>query len=108
MAHNASVGLDGSLLLTESPSLADEILLKEPRSRNREFITLVRVMRDFIRGFRVLHFVGPCVTVFGSARIPIVPCAILFDFGMGKVGVRPTREMGEAAAGRLEGSDDRA
>jgi len=23
---------------------------------------------EFIRGFRVLHFVGPCVTVFGSAR----------------------------------------
>ena len=23
---------------------------------------------DFIRGFRGLHFVGPCVTVFGSAR----------------------------------------
>ena len=70
MANNASVGLDGSsLLLTASPSFADEILLEEPRSRIREFITLVRVMRDFIRGFRVLHFVGPCVTVFGSARI---------------------------------------
>jgi hypothetical protein len=68
MANNASVGLDGSsLLLTASPSLADEILLKEPRSRNREFITLVRVMRDFIRGFRVLHFVGPCVTVGSRA-----------------------------------------
>ena len=26
-------------------------------------------MRDFLRGFRTLHFVGPCVTVFGSARI---------------------------------------
>src|SRR5436309_5617149 len=51
------------------PERADEILLEEPRSRIREFITLVRVMRDFIRGFRVLHFVGPCVTVFGSARI---------------------------------------
>jgi uncharacterized protein (TIGR00730 family) len=25
-------------------------------------------MRDFLRGFRVLHFVGPCVTIFGSAR----------------------------------------
>ena len=25
-------------------------------------------MREFIRGFRALHFVGPCVTVFGSAR----------------------------------------
>lgn len=25
-------------------------------------------MREFIKGFRTLHFVGPCVTVFGSAR----------------------------------------
>jgi uncharacterized protein (TIGR00725 family) len=25
-------------------------------------------MAEFIRGFRALHFVGPCVTVFGSAR----------------------------------------
>jgi len=30
--------------------------------------TLLSVVRDFLRGFRVLHFVGPCVTVFGSAR----------------------------------------
>ena len=28
----------------------------------------MRSLRDFIRGFRKLHFVGPCVTVFGSAR----------------------------------------
>jgi uncharacterized protein (TIGR00730 family) len=70
MANNASAGPDGnSLFLTASPSRADEIFLEEPRSRIREFITLVRVMRDFVRGFRVLHFVGPCVTVFGSARI---------------------------------------
>jgi len=62
-------GDGGSLVLTASPSLADEILLEEPRSRIGELITLRRVMRDFIRGFRVLHFVGPCVTVFGSARI---------------------------------------
>ncbi len=32
------------------------------------------------------------------ARVPIVPCAILFDLGIGKPGVRPTREMGESAA----------
>ena len=44
-------------------------MLEGPRSRSRELITLFRVMRDFLRGFRVLHFVGPCVTVFGSARI---------------------------------------
>lgn len=35
---------------------------------------------------------------FGGAHIPIVPCAILFDLGMGKINVRPTREMGESAA----------
>lgn len=29
---------------------------------------MVRIAAEFIRGFRKLHFVGPCVTVFGSAR----------------------------------------
>src|SRR5512133_1583244 len=51
------------------PERADEIFLEGPRSRFEEFITLLKVMRDFLRGFRTLHFVGPCVTVFGSARI---------------------------------------
>jgi uncharacterized protein (TIGR00730 family) len=32
-------------------------------------LLLLRAGRDFVRGFRALHFVGPCVTVFGSARI---------------------------------------
>lgn len=35
---------------------------------------------------------------FGGVHIPIVPCAILFDLGMGKTSIRPTREMGESAA----------
>src|SRR5215813_12517543 len=47
---------------------ADEIMLEGPHSRLDEFLTLFRVMADFLRGFRVLHFVGPCVTIFGSAR----------------------------------------
>lgn len=34
----------------------------------------------------------------GPAVVPIVPCAVLFDLGIGKGGVRPTREMGESAA----------
>lgn len=42
--------------------------LEGPRSRWREFTFTIRVMLEFIRGFRTLHFVGPCVTVFGSAR----------------------------------------
>ena len=28
----------------------------------------MRIFIEFMRGFRALHFVGPCVTVFGSAR----------------------------------------
>lgn len=34
----------------------------------------------------------------GVTRVPLVPCAILFDLGIGKPTARPTREMGEAAA----------
>ena len=54
---------------TAPPERADEIMLEGPHSRLDEFLTLFRVMADFLRGFRALHFVGPCVTVFGSARI---------------------------------------
>lgn len=46
----------------------DRILLEGPQSRRRELALVLRSLRDFIAGFRVLHFVGPCVTVFGSAR----------------------------------------
>jgi uncharacterized protein (TIGR00730 family) len=44
-------------------------MLEGPHSRRREFWLVVRAFRDFIAGFRALHFVGPCVTVFGSARL---------------------------------------
>jgi len=39
----------------------------------------------------------------GAAKVPIVPCAILYDLGIGKANVRPTREMGEAAAAAATG-----
>lgn len=48
----------------------DRRLLEGPRSRTAEFFRVVRIATEFIRGFRGLHFVGPCVTVFGSARFP--------------------------------------
>jgi uncharacterized protein (TIGR00730 family) len=51
------------------PGVADRVMLSGPQSRLQEFLLLARAMRDFLRGFRVLHFVGPCVTVFGSARL---------------------------------------
>jgi L-aminopeptidase/D-esterase-like protein len=34
----------------------------------------------------------------GAAKVPLVASAILYDLGIGKAGVRPTREMGESAA----------
>ena len=42
--------------------------LQGPQSRWEEFRFTIKVMVEFIRGFRALHFVGPCVTFFGSAR----------------------------------------
>lgn len=47
---------------------SEKFFLEGPRSRTREFLFVFKVMREFIRGFRTLHFVGPCVTIFGSAR----------------------------------------
>ena len=46
----------------------ERVLLEGPHSRLREILLLLRAARDLVRGFRALHFVGPCVTVFGSAR----------------------------------------
>ena len=46
----------------------DGKFLEGPHSRASELRRLLRIGADFIRGFRGLHFVGPCVTVFGSAR----------------------------------------
>lgn len=42
--------------------------LEGPQSRWKDFKFTVSVLFEFIRGLRSLHFVGPCVTVFGSAR----------------------------------------
>lgn len=46
----------------------EAVFLEGPRPRLTEALMAMRVFIEFIRGFRTLHFVGPCVTVFGSAR----------------------------------------
>jgi len=48
---------------------AERRFLAGPSTRRRELRFLWTVVREFLRGFRVLHFVGPCVSVFGSARV---------------------------------------
>jgi uncharacterized protein (TIGR00730 family) len=52
----------------ESEHHDERVFLEGPQSRSWELWMLGRIVREFLRGFRVLHFVGPCVTVFGSAR----------------------------------------
>jgi uncharacterized protein (TIGR00730 family) len=45
-----------------------ELFLQGPQSRGFELARAARIFWELIRGFRALHFVGPCTTVFGSAR----------------------------------------
>src|SRR5882724_2234730 len=47
---------------------AKQVYLEGPKSRGYELLFAFSVFTELIRGFRTLHFVGPCVTVFGSAR----------------------------------------
>ena len=51
---------------TASPE--EELFLEGPRSRGFELGRAFRIFWELIYGFRALHFVGPCITVFGSAR----------------------------------------
>jgi uncharacterized protein (TIGR00730 family) len=46
----------------------EQVFLEGPRSRRYELRRALRIFRELIQGFRALHFVGPCITVFGSAR----------------------------------------
>ena len=51
-----------------SPGREDVVLLEGPARRGSELLRALGIGLEFIHGFRKLHFLGPCVTVFGSAR----------------------------------------
>lgn len=46
----------------------EHVFLDGPKSRGYELGFAFKVFFEFIKGFRGLHFIGPCITVFGSAR----------------------------------------
>ncbi|MDZ7727921.1 MAG: TIGR00730 family Rossman fold protein [Dehalococcoidia bacterium] len=50
------------------PTPEERRFLSGPAPRGDELLRAIRIFLEFIRGFRALHFAGPCVTVFGSAR----------------------------------------
>jgi uncharacterized protein (TIGR00730 family) len=66
----------------------DEIqFLQGPQTRSFELWQAIRIFFEFIHGFRSLHFVGPCATVFGSAR-----------FGEDHIYYKLAREVGSGLA----------
>lgn len=46
----------------------ESAFVQGPLSRFRELVFTFKVQYNFIKAFRKMHFIGPCVTVFGSAR----------------------------------------
>lgn len=46
----------------------EHVYLDGPKSRGYELGFTFKVLLQFLKGFRALHFIGPCITVFGSAR----------------------------------------
>ena len=70
--NNEIVALDGWGSTPGAPEVVR--FLEGPQRRTAELTRAVRIFFEFMRGFRALHFVGPCVTVFGSARFnEIIP-----------------------------------
>ncbi len=64
--------------------------LEGPQPRSSELRRALGIFTEFIRGFRSLHFVGPCVTVFGSARFkedhPYYAMARAIGHGLAELG----------------------
>ncbi len=58
------------MVKTKAPIIKSKhhVYLDGPKDRSYELGFAWRVFRQFIYGFRNLHFIGPCITVFGSAR----------------------------------------
>ena len=66
--HDKSKSMDVKKASNIEAAQDEHTMLEGPQSRFEELKRAFRIFADLIRGFRRLHFVGPCVTVFGSAR----------------------------------------
>ena len=64
--NNEIVAIEGWRVTPNASEVAR--FLAGPQRRIEELLRALRIFCEFIRGFRAFHFVGPCVTVFGSAR----------------------------------------
>jgi uncharacterized protein (TIGR00730 family) len=62
------VGGGGGAVPASAQGRRERGFLQGPQTRLAELRRAVRIFLEFVKGFRAFHFVGPCVTVFGSAR----------------------------------------
>ena len=63
---NEIIAIDGWGSTPGAPEVVR--FLEGPQKRAAELARATKIFFEFLRGFRALHFAGPCVTVFGSAR----------------------------------------
>lgn len=68
--HTPALRPNSSQWGKSSSTPEEQVFLQGPHSRGFELSRALRIFAELIRGFRSLHFVGPCITVFGSARFP--------------------------------------
>lgn len=70
---------------------SDTAFLSGPLSRFKELWSVFSIAKEFVKGFRTLHFVGPCVTVFGSARFaedhPYYQLGVAYGKGIAQIGL---------------------
>jgi uncharacterized protein (TIGR00730 family) len=71
-----------------STAMSEHQMLSGRDSRTQEFLRVLRITREFVRGFRALHHIGPCVTFFGSSR-----------FGESHRYYEPSRQLARRVAG---------
>lgn len=68
----------------------EQVFLEGPQSRIKEFLFAMKVLLSFVKGFRKFHFLGPCATIFGSARFkenhPYYEMAREMGFSLAKLG----------------------
>ena len=49
-------------------SRSESLFVRERLTRLKNLHFIFKVLYNFIRAFQQMHFIGPCVTIFGSAR----------------------------------------
>jgi len=68
MSDQPSIDWDASVWRSDAPVDAEAAFLAGTRDHNDELASAALIFAEFLKGFHALRDIGPCVTVFGSAR----------------------------------------